>query len=164
MTPSERKVVQDKTQLPAWLAQLARPIVFTNGCFDILHRGHVAYLEEAAALGKSLVIGVNSDASVRRLNKGAARPINPLDDRMAVLAALGCVALVVPFDEDTPLELIKTVRPDHLVKGGDWPADKIVGADIVKANGGQVHSIPFRYHRSTTDLLRRIRLSYDKTK
>lgn len=157
MTLSEHKVVKDKAQLPARLAQLARPIVFTNGCFDILHRGHVAYLEEAAALGKSLVIGVNSDASVRRLNKGSGRPINPLDDRTAVLAALGCVALVVPFDEDTPLELIKTVRPGHLVKGGDWPTDKIVGADIVKANGGQVHSIPFRYQRSTTELIQHIR-------
>ena len=157
MTLSEHKVVKDKAQLPARLAQLARPIVFTNGCFDILHRGHVAYLEEAAALGKSLVIGVNSDASVRRLNKGSGRPINLLDDRTAVLAALGCVALVVPFDEDTPLELIKTVRPGHLVKGGDWPADKIVGADIVKASGGQVHSIPFRYQRSTTELIQHIR-------
>ena len=97
MTPSERKVVQDMTQLPARLAELARPIVFTNGCFDILHSGHVAYLEEAAALGKSLVIGVNSDASVRRLNKGSGRPINPLDDRTAGLPALGCVAPLVPF-------------------------------------------------------------------
>ena len=164
MTPSERKIVTDTGQLPARLAELARPLVFTNGCFDILHRGHVAYLEEAAAMGKSLVVGVNGDASVRRLEKGNDRPVNPLDDRLAILAALGCVSLVVPFDDDTPYELIKRVRPDHLVKGGDWTPDKIVGADIVKSYGGQVHSIPFRFNRSTTDLLQRIRLSNDKTK
>jgi rfaE bifunctional protein nucleotidyltransferase chain/domain len=154
---SENKIVTDPAQLPARLARLARPVVFTNGCFDILHRGHVAYLEEAAALGKSLVVGVNDDASVRRQGKGEDRPINPLADRMAVLAALACVTLVVPFAEDTPLELIKRVRPDHLVKGGDWTPEKIVGADVVQAYGGQVHSIPFRFDRSTTALLRRIR-------
>ncbi|MBI5783208.1 MAG: D-glycero-beta-D-manno-heptose 1-phosphate adenylyltransferase [Gammaproteobacteria bacterium] len=159
MTGSERKIVRDTAQLTARLAQLARPVVFTNGCFDILHRGHVAYLEEAASFGKSLVIGVNSDASVRRLEKGQGRPVNPLDDRLAVLAALGCVSLVTPFDDDTPLTLIKLVRPDHLVKGGDWTPDKIVGSDVVKSYGGQVHSIPFRFDRSTTELLRRIRLS-----
>jgi rfaE bifunctional protein nucleotidyltransferase chain/domain len=131
--------------------------VFTNGCFDILHRGHVTYLEEAAELGRALVIGVNTDASVRRLAKGDDRPVNPLDDRMAVLAALGCVTLVVPFDEDTPLELIRIVRPDHLVKGGDWAPEKIVGNDFVRAYGGHVHSIPFRFERSTTALLNRIR-------
>ena len=157
MTASESKIVRDTTQLPARLAALARPVVFTNGCFDILHRGHVAYLEEAAALGQSLVVGVNSDASVRRLDKGRDRPVNPLDDRMAILAALACVALVVPFEEDTPLELIRLVRPDYLVKGGDWTPDKIVGADVVQSYGGRVHSIPFRFERSTTDLLRRIR-------
>lgn len=159
MTGSERKIVRDTAQLTARLTQLARPVVFTNGCFDILHRGHVAYLEEAAALGKSLVVGINSDASVRRLEKGQDRPVNPLDDRMAVLAALGCVALVTPFDDDTPSALIKLVRPDHLVKGGDWAPDKIVGADFVRNYGGQVHSIPFRFDRSTTELLRRIRFS-----
>ena len=163
MTASERKVIGDAAQLPARLAELARPVVFTNGCFDILHRGHVAYIEEAAALGQSLVIGVNGDTSVRHLDKGAGRPVNPLGDRMAILAALGCVSLVVPFEEDTPLELIKRVRPDRLVKGGDWAPDKIVGADFVKSYGGQVHSIPFRYNRSTTDLIERIRSSYDRT-
>ncbi len=163
MTNTERKIVRDVAQLAARLTQLARPIVFTNGVFDILHRGHVAYLEEAAALGKSLVVGVNSDASVRRLAKGQDRPVNALDDRMAVLAALGCVSLVTSFDDDTPLALIKLVRPDHLVKGGDWTPDKIVGSDIVKTYGGQVHAIPFRFERSTTELLRRIRSSYDKT-
>lgn len=154
---SGAKIVADPGALAARVAALPRPIVFTNGCFDILHRGHVSYLEEAAALGKSLVVGVNSDASVKRLNKDAGRPINPLDDRLTILAALGCVSLVVPFDEDTPLELIKQIKPDHLVKGGDWKPDKIVGADVVRARGGQVHSIPFRFDRSTTDLLRRIR-------
>jgi len=157
LTASESKVVRDDSQLAARIAALARPLVFTNGCFDILHRGHVAYLEEAAALGRSLVVGVNSDASVRRLDKGRGRPVNPLDDRMAILAALACVSLVVPFEEDTPLELIRLVRPDHLVKGGDWTPDKIVGADVVQSYGGRVHSIPFRFKRSTTDLLQRIR-------
>jgi rfaE bifunctional protein nucleotidyltransferase chain/domain len=156
--PAGDKVIRDPArELAARLEQLPRPVVFTNGCFDILHRGHVAYLEEARALGASLVVGVNSDASVRRLDKGSDRPINALEDRMALLAALESVSLVVAFDQDTPLELIERVRPDHLVKGGDWAADAIVGNDVVRAYGGQVHSIPFRYHRSTTDLLRRIR-------
>lgn len=153
---STRKIVTAQ-ELPAALAKLPRPLVFTNGCFDLLHRGHVTYLEEAAALGASLIVGVNSDASVRRQNKGADRPINPLEDRLALLAALGAVALVVPFDDDTPLALIERIRPDHLVKGGDWPPDRIVGATEVQGWGGQVHSIPFRFQRSTTDLLRRIR-------
>lgn len=160
---SAAKIVADPGAVTARVAVLPRPVVFTNGCFDILHRGHVAYLEEAATLGKSLVVGVNTDASVKRLNKDADRPINPLEDRLAILAALACVSLVVPFDEDTPLELIRRVKPDHLVKGGDWSPDKIVGADIVRARGGQVHSIPFRYQRSTSDLLRRIRSSHEKT-
>lgn len=153
---SAHKIVTVDT-LAAALARLPRPIVFTNGCFDILHRGHVTYLEEAAALGTSLVVGVNSDASVRRQNKGADRPINPLEDRQALLAALGAVALVVPFDDDTPLALIQQIKPDHLVKGGDWTPDRMVGAAEVQGWGGQVHSIPFRFQRSTTDLLRRIR-------
>ena len=136
---------------------LPRPLVFTNGCFDLLHRGHVTYLEEARAQGGSLVVGVNSDASVRRLNKGPERPINPLEDRMAVLAALESVSLVVAFEEDTPRELILALRPDVLVKGGDWPVASIVGADVVSANGGRVLSIPFRFERSTTALVRAIR-------
>lgn len=156
MTPTAGKIAA-AADVTARLARLSRPIVFTNGCFDILHRGHVAYLEEAAQLGKSLVVGVNSDASVKRLNKGADRPINPLDDRMAILAALECVALVVPFDEDTPLELIKRVRPEHLVKGGDWPSAEIVGHDVVQSYGGRVHSIPIRFQRSTSALIARIR-------
>ena len=150
-------IITDADSLESRLARLPRPIVFTNGCFDILHRGHVTYLTEAAALGKSLVIGVNTDESVRRLNKAPDRPFNSLEDRMAVLAALRVVDLVVPFDEDTPLELIKKIRPDHLVKGGDWKISDIVGNEFVTEHGGKVHSIPFRFQRSTTDLINRIR-------
>ncbi|CAG0930828.1 MAG: D-glycero-beta-D-manno-heptose 1-phosphate adenylyltransferase [Rhodocyclaceae bacterium] len=139
------------------LAALPRPLVFTNGCFDILHRGHVTYLAQARALGASLVVGVNTDASVRRLGKGGDRPVNGLEDRMAVLAALDSVSLVTWFDEDTPLELIRTVRPEVLVKGGDWTPERIVGADLVQARGGRVHSIPFRHERSTSALLAKIR-------
>lgn len=138
-------------------AALARPLVFTNGVFDILHRGHVTYLAEARALGATLAVALNSDASVRRLGKGEDRPINPLADRLAVLAALESVSLVTWFDEDTPLARILQCRPDHLVKGGDWALDRIVGAAEVKSWGGEVHAIPFRYERSTTGLLSRIR-------
>ena len=138
-------------------AALVRPLVFTNGVFDILHRGHVTYLAEARALGASLVVALNSDASVRRLGKGDDRPLNPLEDRAAVIAALEAVALVTWFDEDTPLARIVECRPDHLVKGGDWAPDRIVGAKEVAQWGGKVHSIPFRHDRSTTQLLARIR-------
>lgn len=157
MTPAADKIVHDHDAAASRVAALPRPVVFTNGCFDLLHRGHVAYLEEARALGASLVVGVNTDASARRLNKGAGRPVNPLEDRLAVLAALESVSLVIPFEEDTPLALIERVRPDHLVKGGDWPVDKIVGHELVRSYGGRVHSIPFRFERSTTDLIRRMR-------
>ena len=119
---------------------LAKPLVFTNGCFDILHRGHVTYLEQARNLGSALIVGVNSDASVRRQNKGSDRPINPLEDRMAVLASLACVDAVVAFDEDTPLKLISTIIPEHLVKDSDWEIKNIAGGQEVISNGGQVHS------------------------
>ena len=146
---------------PAVFAQraraLARPLVFTNGVFDIIHRGHVTYLAGARALGASLVVALNSDASARRLGKGDDRPINTLADRMAVIAALEAVALVTWFDEDTPLARILESRPEHLVKGGDWPADKIVGAKEVQSWGGTVHSIAFEHDRSTTKLLSKIR-------
>ena len=131
MTASERKIVTDAAQLPARLAELARPLVFTNGCFDILHRGHVAYLEEAAALGQSLVVGVNSDASVRRV-KGPTRPIVAQDERAELIAALACVDLAVIFEDDTPLSLIEAVAPDVLVKGGDWTPDQLV-PDLIRA-------------------------------
>jgi len=139
------------------LARLPRPLVFTNGCFDILHRGHVTYLAQARALGASLVVAANSDASVKRLGKGDDRPVNAQEDRMAVLAALESVSLVTWFDEDTPLARILDCRPDVLVKGGDWPVDKIVGAPEVTGWGGTVHSIPFIHMRSTTALLEKIR-------
>lgn len=144
-------------QLTARVADLARPSVFTNGCFDIVHRGHVTYLAQAAALGASLVVALNSDASVRRQGKGNERPVNTLDDRLAVIAALGCVSLVTWFDEDTPLQRIIECRPDILVKGGDWPVDRIVGAREVIGWGGTVHSIPFIHRKSTTALLEKIR-------
>jgi len=156
MTVSTHKIVSSVGELAQRFSILDRPLVFTNGCFDILHRGHVTYLEEAAALGKSLVIGVNSDASVRRLDKGQDRPINTLEDRLAVLAALASVDLVIPFDEDTPQVLIEQVKPDFLVKGGDWTLDQIVGKDFVEQNGGEVCSIPIRFKRSTTDIIRKI--------
>lgn len=152
----ESKCAQD-AELMSKLADLPRPIVFTNGCFDILHRGHVTYLAQARALGASLVVGVNTDASVKRLGKGDDRPINPTENRMAVLAALADVDLVVSFDADTPFELILTVHPDVLVKGGDWSVDKIVGSKEVIAWGGSVHSIPFLYDTSTTATIRKIR-------
>jgi rfaE bifunctional protein nucleotidyltransferase chain/domain len=144
-------------QLDTRLASIGRPLVFTNGCFDLLHRGHVTYLAQARALGVALLVAVNSDASVKRQGKGEERPINPLEARAAVLAALESVTLITWFDEDTPFELIRRVRPDILVKGGDWPVDRIVGADIVLAAGGAVHSIPFEYDESTSALLARIR-------
>jgi rfaE bifunctional protein nucleotidyltransferase chain/domain len=139
------------------VARLPRPLVFTNGCFDILHRGHVTYLAQARALGASLIVAANSDASVKRLGKGDDRPVNPLADRMALLAALECVSLVTWFDEDTPLQRILDCRPDVLVKGGDWPVEKIVGYREVAAWGGSVHSLPFIHERSTTALMEKIR-------
>jgi D-glycero-beta-D-manno-heptose 1-phosphate adenylyltransferase len=143
--------------LPARARALARPLVFTNGVFDILHRGHVTYLEQARALGASLVVALNSDASVKRLGKGDDRPINSLEDRMAVISALQCIDLVTWFEEDTPLDRILDARPDVLVKGGDWPIEKIVGATEVRSWGGSVHAIPFQFERSTSATLARIR-------
>ena len=144
-------------QLAARIAALPRPLVFTNGVFDLLHRGHVTYLAQARALGASLVVAANGDASAKRLGKGEDRPINRLEDRMAVLAALQAVDLVTWFDEDTPHALILACRPDVLVKGGDWKPEAIVGAREVIAWGGAVHSIPFLFQRSTTATLKAIR-------
>jgi D-glycero-beta-D-manno-heptose 1-phosphate adenylyltransferase len=149
--------IADPTAFAQRAKALARPLVFTNGVFDILHRGHVTYLEQARALGVSLAVALNSDASARRLGKGDDRPINTLADRMAVVAALESVALVTWFDEDTPLERILECRPDHLVKGGDWAPERIVGAREVQSWGGKVHSIAFEHDRSTTQILSRIR-------
>lgn len=139
------------------VAALPRPVVFTNGVYDLLHRGHVTLLAQARAEGASLVLALNSDASVRRLNKGADRPINTLEDRMAVAAALGCVDVVTSFSDDTPLALILATRPDVLVKGGDWALEDIVGGAEVRSWGGRVCSIPFEHERSTTATLARIR-------
>jgi rfaE bifunctional protein nucleotidyltransferase chain/domain len=141
----------------ARIAALPRPLVMTNGVFDLVHRGHVDYLEEARELGASLVVAVNSDASVKRLAKGDDRPLNTLDDRMAVVAALAAVDLVVPFDEDTPRDLIVAAMPDVLVKGGDYTAETTAGATEVIAHGGRFAAIPFRFDRSTSDLVSRIR-------
>jgi rfaE bifunctional protein nucleotidyltransferase chain/domain len=139
------------------VAELAEPRVFTNGCFDILHRGHVTCLAQARALGGSLIVALNTDASVRRQGKGDDRPVNALEDRAAVIAALESVSLVTWFDADTPLDLILACQPDVLVKGGDWAIDRIVGAREVLARGGRVESIAFEHERSTTALLQRIR-------
>ena len=156
-TPDFERKICNRADFAARVTALPRPLVFTNGCFDVLHRGHVTYLAQARALGTALVVGVNSDASVKRLGKGDDRPLNTQEDRMAVLAALQAVDLVVVFDEDTPLNLILACRPDVLAKGGDWSPDKIVGAHEVQGWGGAAHSIPFLHHRSTTALLNKIR-------
>ncbi len=151
----ERKILAP-ADAARWAARLARPLVLTNGVFDILHRGHVTYLAQARALGAALLVALNGDASVRRLGKGPGRPVNALADRMALVAALESVTAVTWFDEDTPAALIAACRPEVLAKGGDWPVARIVGAVEVLARGGAVHSIPFEHQRSTTALLRRI--------
>jgi rfaE bifunctional protein nucleotidyltransferase chain/domain len=156
-TPAFEAKFCEPSALVARAASLARPLVFTNGVFDILHRGHVTYLAEACALGAALVVALNSDASVKRLGKGDDRPLNALADRMAVVAALESVALVTWFDEDTPLARILECRPERLVKGGDWAVESIVGGKEVAGWGGTVHSIAFRHERSTTALLAKIR-------
>ena len=138
------------------LHESARKIVFTNGCFDIIHAGHVTYLAQAKALGDVLILGLNSDASVKRL-KGDNRPINNEQDRALVLAALSSVDYVLIFEEDTPLELIKLVQPDILVKGGDWQPSEIVGSDLVLARGGKVLSLKFVEGLSTTGILQKLR-------
>ena len=155
--------------LPTLLSRLSdlrgqgKHIVFTNGCFDILHPGHVDLLARARALGDCLVLGLNTDASVRRQGKGADRPINPYPVRAYMLAHLTSVNLVTSFDEDTPLSLIEAVQPDVLVKGGDWPVHRIVGHELVEARGGQVLSLPLIEGYSTTALVERIRATTPNT-
>ncbi|HEX2565514.1 MAG TPA: D-glycero-beta-D-manno-heptose 1-phosphate adenylyltransferase [Burkholderiales bacterium] len=151
----------DPRQAERWLPKLSRPLVFTNGVFDLLHRGHVTYLARARALGAALLVALNSDASARRLGKGSDRPINRLEDRLAVVAALQAVDAVTWFDEDTPEALIRACRPEVLVKGGDWPVERMVGAAEVLAQGGRVESIPFEHERSTSALVERIRSAKD---
>ncbi len=150
----------DRETAAAWVRELqvrGKQVVFTNGCFDLLHPGHVHYLEAARSLGDALLVAVNTDASARRLQKGPGRPVMPEADRARVLAALACVDRVVLFDEDTPLELITRLQPDILVKGGDYRLEDIVGRDAVLARGGRVAALPFLPGYSTTDLLSRIR-------
>lgn len=137
--------------------KLARPLIFTNGVFDILHRGHASYLDSAAQLGATLIVALNTDASVRRLGKGDDRPINTLEDRAAVLAALASVSVVTSFDEDTPQELIGELRPDVIVKGGDYNMETLPETALVKSWGGRALAIPIDYQRSTTALLGKIR-------
>lgn len=146
----------DAVALIERLRREGRTIVFTNGVFDLLHPGHVRYLTQARSLGDALIVGMNSDASVRR-NKGPERPINPAGDRAEIVAALDCVDAVVLFDEDTPAEIVNACQPDILVKGADWPADQIVGRDTVEARGGRVMRIPVAPGHSTTTLLQRIK-------
>ncbi len=155
--PAHEAKLCDPVALVDRLADLPRPIVFTNGVFDLLHRGHVTYLAQARAQGNSLVVALNSDASARRLGKGPDRPLNTLADRAAVIAALAATSLVTWFEQDTPADLIEQIQPDVLVKGGDWPLDRIVGAPGVLARGGKVLSIPFDHQTSTTALVERIR-------
>ena len=157
--PGVERIVlrQDIGTVVEELRTTSGPIVFTNGVFDLLHPGHVRYLQQARALGGALIVGVNADASVRR-NKGPERPLTPERERAEILAALECVDAVVIFDEDTPDAIIKAVQPDVLVKGADWAADQIVGRDTVEARGGRVVRMPIVQGYSTTSIVERIRL------
>jgi rfaE bifunctional protein nucleotidyltransferase chain/domain len=157
MASFEQKI-SDRASLAERVAALPRPVVMTNGVFDLLHRGHVTYLDEARRLGASLVVAVNTDASVRRLGKGDDRPVNTCEDRLAVLAALESVSLVVPFDEDTALEAVLQAKPDVYVKGGDYQMDAIPEGQAVLAYGGQVAAIAFEHDRSTTRILAKVRM------
>ncbi|HEX2056409.1 MAG TPA: D-glycero-beta-D-manno-heptose 1-phosphate adenylyltransferase [Nitrospiraceae bacterium] len=152
--------IRSREQLAAILEkhrQRGHKVVFTNGCFDLMHIGHTRYLQAARSLGDLLVVGVNSDASVRKLDKGSDRPIVPDHQRSEVVAALACVDYVVVFEEPDPGELIATLQPDVLVKGGDWSVDRIVGREMVEARGGVVRTIPLVPGISTTTLIQRIR-------
>ncbi len=146
-----------RADLKERVARLPQPVVLTNGVFDILHRGHVTYLAQAREQGASLVVAVNTDASVKRLGKGDDRPINTCEDRMAILAALESVSLVVPFDEDTALEVVQEARPDVYVKGGDYDMAAIPEGKAVIGYGGRAIAIDFEHDRSTTKLLSKVR-------
>lgn len=157
MTVNFESKLCTRAELARRAAALPRPVVFTNGVFDILHRGHVTYLVRARAEGASLIVAVNTDASVRRLDKGEDRPVNACEDRMAVLAALASVSLVVPFDEDTAREAVLDARPDVYVKGGDYAVEDTPEGAAVLGYGGRVGAIAFEHERSTTATLARIR-------
>lgn len=156
MAEFENKICT-RAELAARVAHLPKPVVLTNGVFDILHRGHVTYLAQARELGASLVVAVNTDASVKRLGKGDDRPVNSCEDRIAILAALEAVSLVVPFDEDTALETVLEARPDIYVKGGDYDMEAIPEGRAVAAYGGRAVAIAFEHDRSTTKLLSKVR-------
>ena len=151
--------IRSRADAVTWRRGQPGPVVFTNGVFDLLHPGHVELLERARAEGGALVVGVNADVSVRRLGKGAERPIVPESARARVLAALAAVDCVVLFDEDTPLELIRALAPDVLVKGADYTRDRIVGADLVEARGGKVVRVPVVAGFSTSSIIERLRAS-----
>ncbi|HYA65734.1 MAG TPA: adenylyltransferase/cytidyltransferase family protein [Burkholderiaceae bacterium] len=157
----EHKIVP-RAALATRLQDLARPVVLTNGVFDLLHRGHVTYLSRARALGASLVVAVNSDASVRGLGKGTDRPINGQEDRAAILAALECVDLVTIFEETVPLPVLEIVRPEIYVKGGDYDVQATPEARLAMTWGARAVAIAFEYDRSTTDLLRRVRAAAER--
>jgi rfaE bifunctional protein nucleotidyltransferase chain/domain len=160
MTHNSAHKITTRKEAARWVRELqdrGLRVVFTNGCFDLLHPGHVDYLEEARSLGDALLVAVNTDASVRRLGKGPARPLNPEHDRARVLAALAAVDRVVLFDEDTPWQILTELQPDVLVKGGDYRETDVVGRDVILARGGAVKVLPFREGYSTTRLLERLR-------
>jgi rfaE bifunctional protein nucleotidyltransferase chain/domain len=148
--------IEEGAALATGLREQGRRIVFTNGVFDILHPGHLRYLQHARSLGDALIVGLNADASVRR-NKGPERPINPQEERAEILEALACVDAVVLFEEDTPDRIIKAIQPDILVKGADWGENAIVGRDTVEARGGKVVRVPIEQGFSTTEIIRKIR-------
>lgn len=164
MTHSSADKVMSREDAARWVRDQQNRglrVVFTNGCFDLLHPGHVDYLEEARSLGDALIVAVNTDASVRRLDKGPDRPVNPEYDRARVLAALAAVDRVVLFDEDTPLQILTELQPDVLVKGGDYRDTDVVGRDVILARGGEVKVLPFREGYSTSRLLDRLRRARD---
>jgi len=157
VAPNFEKKICTPNNLEEKLSALPKHVVFTNGVFDLLHRGHVSYLAQAKSLGKSLVIGVNTDASVRLLGKGDDRPLNVESDRLALLAALESVDLVMLFTEPTPVELIAKIKPDIYVKGGDYEINTLAETALVKSWGGKAYAIPFIHDLSTTALLKKIR-------
>jgi D-beta-D-heptose 7-phosphate kinase / D-beta-D-heptose 1-phosphate adenosyltransferase len=155
------KAQEELADIVEELKKKGKRVVFTNGCFDLLHAGHVRYLEQARSLGDALIVAVNSDASVRAL-KGPRRPILPIDERTEILSGLGCIDYITVFDDPTPLALISLLRPDVLVKGGDWKVDQIVGKEILENMDGQVAVLPFLEGSSTTRIIETVLERYEK--